>query len=256
MDLKEDSILGEKIHSYWYYVSKGRAIRTLLGHDFSVDEILDVGAGSGIFFKQLIDHGVCKKSICIDPVYEQEKEEVYNCKIIQFVRSIGEATQKLVLLMNVLEYVLNDVELLKKYTGTMPKGGKALITAPAFQFIWSEHDVFLEHYRRYTIGQIEKVIDKANLVSIKGHYFFAVKFPVITATRLFKNILIDYKKIRNKSDLKIYPVWLNKILILICDMECILLYPFNRFFGLSVIVLCEKNSKYRKYNDLQQKTCR
>jgi 2-polyprenyl-3-methyl-5-hydroxy-6-metoxy-1,4-benzoquinol methylase len=66
MDLKEEEILGEKIFEHWYYVSKGRAMLDFLGKGTAVKEILDVGAGSGIFSKQLLDKGVCSSAVCLD----------------------------------------------------------------------------------------------------------------------------------------------------------------------------------------------
>ena len=41
MDLKEEAILGSSSASHWYYVSKGRALRSFLG-DFKSPEVLDV----------------------------------------------------------------------------------------------------------------------------------------------------------------------------------------------------------------------
>lgn len=240
MDLKEEDILGDKIHSHWYYISKGRAVRALLGCNISVDEILDVGAGSGVFSRQFIDHNICQNSVCVDPGYVEEREEIYNNKSIRFVRSIDQPTQNLILMMDVLEHVPDDVALLKKYTKTMSKGGKVLITVPAFQFVWSGHDVFLEHYRRYTIKRLEKVVLEAGLTPVKSRYFFATKFPIVAAIRLFKNYLLNHGRIVGKSELRLYPEWFNKTLIFVHDVERILIYPFNRIFGLSVIMICEK----------------
>ena len=51
MDLKEEAILGEQIHNHWYYVAKGKAMRSFLGNS-TIETLLDVGADSAIFFKQ------------------------------------------------------------------------------------------------------------------------------------------------------------------------------------------------------------
>ncbi len=144
MDLKEEDILGDKIHSHWYYVAKGRAMRAFLG-DVKADEVLDVGAGSGIFSRQLLDHDISKSAVCVDPNYAKEYTDDQNGKSVQFVKSVEKTTQDLVLMMDVLEHVPDDVALLKDYADTMDIGGEVLITVPAFQFMWSGHDVFLEH---------------------------------------------------------------------------------------------------------------
>lgn len=239
MDLKEEDILGDKIYSHWYYIAKGKAMREFLG-DLKVDEVLDVGAGSGIFSRQLLDHNMVNRAVCVDPNYEFEKQEDQNGKPINFVKSIDSTTQNLVLMMDVLEHVPDDVALLKEYADTMPVGGKVLITVPAFQFMWSGHDVFLEHYRRYTIEMMESTIKGAGLTPTKSRYFFGSLFPVVAAIRLTKKVLFEKGKLEGKSELKLYPDWLNQSLIGVHDLERISLFKFNKLFGLSVFCLCEK----------------
>ncbi len=235
MDLKEEEILGDKINEHWYYVSKGRAMRDFI-KGVKVDEILDVGAGSGIFSRQLLDNDICQSALCVDPNYVKETEELHNSKKIKFVKSIDKTTQNLILMMDVLEHVEDDVALIRQYSDSMPKGAQILITVPVFQFMWSGHDVFLEHFRRYTIKQIEKAVTDAGLKVVKSRYFFASLFPIIAALRIFKN----KSKIKPKSELKIYPDAMNKALITIHDIERKTLFSFNKSFGLSVFCLCVK----------------
>tara|TARA_B100001989_G_C24550023_1_gene473748 strand:+ start:4371 stop:5096 length:726 start_codon:yes stop_codon:yes gene_type:complete len=239
MDLKEEDILGDKIHDHWYYVSKGKAMREFLGN-LKVDEVLDVGAGSGIFSRQLLDHNMAGSAVCVDPNYEAESEEDQNGKSIKFVKSIDKTTQDLILMMDVLEHVPDDVALLKEYADTMDVGGKVLITVPAFQFMWSGHDVFLEHYRRYTIEMMENTIKGAGLKPIKSRYFFGSLFPVVAAIRLTKKMLFEKGKIEGKSELKLYPDWMNQSLIAVHDLERLSIFKMNKLFGLSVFCLCEK----------------
>lgn len=239
MDLKEEDILGDKITEHWYYVAKGRAMRQFLGN-VRVPEVLDVGAGSGIFSRQLLDHNICESAVCVDPNYPKEWEEHQNGKPIKFVKSIDRTTQKLVLMMDVLEHVEDDVGLLKMYADTMPADGRVLITVPAFQFMWSGHDVFLEHYRRYTIPMMEEVIRKASLQPLRSRYFFGSLFSAVAAIRIPRRILFEKGCIEGKSELKLYPNWLNKTLIGIHDIERETLFHVNKFFGLSVFALCGK----------------
>lgn len=234
MDLKEEDILGSAITGHWYYVAKGRAMRQLLG-SFRADEVLDVGAGSGVFSRQLLDAGVCRSAVCVDPFYAAERNETHNGKPLHFVRAVDKVQQNLILMMDVLEHVDNDIALLSDYAGKMPVGGRILITVPAFQFLWSGHDIFLEHRRRYTAMQLEKVVENSGLKTLKTRYFFGALFPLIAAIRLAKP-----KATAPRSDLKLYPERLNNALIAIHDLERALLFPFNRLAGLSVFCLCEK----------------
>ena len=240
MDLKEEGILGHRIHGHWYYISKGRAMRQFLG-DIKIPEVLDVGAGSGIFSRQLLDDGICDRAVCLDPYYLEEKTELHNGKQICFVKTSERTSQQLILMMDVLEHVADDLALLKEYVDTMDAGGHALITVPAFSFMWSGHDVFLEHYRRYTIKTIESVVKQAGMDTVKSRYFLGSLFPAVAALRLSKKILFNGRALRAKSELRRYPDWLNHTLIAIHDIERRTFFNFNKLFGLSVFCLCRKN---------------
>ena len=240
MDLKEEEVLGDKIHNHWYYISKGRAMRQLLG-DIKIPEVLDVGAGSGIFSRQLLDVGLCERAVCLDPNYPEEKSEIHNGKQISFVKTYKGTSQRLVLMMDVLEHVPDDLALLTKYVDSIAPGGHSLITVPAFQFLWSGHDVFLEHYRRYTIEMIEAVVKKAGMTPVKSRYFFGSLFPAMAAIRLSKKVFFNRGALEAQSELKFYPDWLNQALIIVHDIERRTLFGFNKLFGLSVFCLCCKN---------------
>jgi SAM-dependent methyltransferase len=239
MDVKEENILGPAIKGHWYYVSKGRALRTMLGND-SVEEVLDVGAGSGVFTRQLLEFGLARRGVCVDPGYEAERVETHNGCKISFVRRVDEVPQKLILMMDVLEHVDDDVGLLREYSDRMPAGGRLLISVPAFQFLWSGHDVFLEHRRRYTLSHIEKVIQQAGLRVLKGRYFFGALFPLVAAIRFRDRLLLKGGKTEAKSQLKPASPFINKTLIAIHDVERVSLFPINRMIGLTAFCLADR----------------
>lgn len=239
MDLKEEDILGKEIHDHWYYVAKGRAMREFIG-DIQFLEVLDVGAGSGIFSKQLIDSGVCDTAVCVDPNYAEERTENYHGKQIRFIKTVEKGTQDLVLMMDVLEHIPNDLALLKTYVDRLEVGTYIFITVPAFQFLWSGHDIFLEHYRRYTIEMLQTVVEKAGIIPLKSRYFFGSLFPLIAAIRLIKKALSNRGVLTAQSDLSLYPNWLNNILITIHDIERFSFFRFNKVFGLSIFFLGRK----------------
>lgn len=233
MDLKEEQILGDSIYGHWYYVSKGRALCAFLG-GIRANEVLDVGAGSGIFSKTLLDSGIVKGAICVDPYYKEDRSVGHNGKPITFLRGVKSVPQNLVLMMDVLEHVDDDAALLKQYLPQ--KGGYVLITVPAFRFLWSGHDVFLEHKRRYTAAGIEDAARRAGLEVVKTRYFFGLLFPAIAAIRTLKRA----RHAPAKSDLKPCPAWLNRALIFIHDFERKTLFPLNKLAGLSVFCLCRR----------------
>jgi SAM-dependent methyltransferase len=237
MDLKETQILGENISEHWYYRSKAKAMASLLGKQ-SVLNILDVGAGSGFFSRYLLANTSAHTACCVDISYPQDSDDQEEGKPIAFRKSIAQSNADLVLLMDVLEHVKDDVGLLSSYVDKVPSGTRFLISVPAFEFLWSDHDVFLEHERRYRLEQVEQVAKSAGLKIEKAGYYFAAIFPIVAAIRLGLQKLKSRKN-TVQSDLSPEHPLVNQILSTVCSLELPLI-GFNRVAGLTVFCLASK----------------
>lgn len=237
MDLKEADILGEYIPEHWYYRTKSAAMKKLVA-DLGTVSILDVGAGSAFFSRALLECTAATEAWCVDISYTAEHEDQCNGKPIHFRRSVGRLECDLVLLMDVLEHVADDVGLLAEYVAKVPSGAHFLISVPAFQFLWSQHDVFLEHHRRYRLPQIESVARRAGLEVLKGSYFFGAVFPIAATLRLLER----HRGTRDHqpaSQLKRHSRMVNATLAGLSTLELPLL-PFNRCAGLTAFCLARK----------------
>ncbi|MEL7490504.1 MAG: methyltransferase domain-containing protein [Pseudomonadota bacterium] len=240
MDLKEEAAISGDPSHHWYYISKGRAIKSLLDGQ-RADAMLDVGAGSGVFSRMLLQEGVCNRATCVDPNYSNAWLEQTNDVPIGFTRSVGAVDASLVLMIDVVEHVDDDKGLIREYAKKADIGTRFLISAPAFQFLWSSHDTFLEHRRRYTEGDLEATVRAAGLQPLKSRYFFGLLFPAAVALRAMDRALKG-KGEASRSALKTAPDWLNKTLVAIHDVERIALLPFNRIAGVTVFCLAEKRT--------------
>lgn len=235
MDLKETDILGSGIDQHWYYCSKAAATTHLLG-DARFDKILDVGAGSGFFTHHLLTHTPATEAWCVDISYGADSDATTAGKPVHYRRSIESLDADLVLLMDVLEHVDNDVGLLKTYVEKVPSGSRFLMTVPAFQFLWSGHDDFLEHKRRYTLSQLETLAKDAGLTVQQGAYYFALVFPIAATLRLLSKAAQPSPA---RSQLKRHHPLVNRLLKTLCRIEL----PFmgaNRLAGLTVFCLAQK----------------
>ncbi len=229
MDLKEEQVLGEAIHQHWYYLAKARLLAASVGQ---VGTVLDVGAGSGFFSRWLLRNGHAQKAICVDPFYEAERDEEEAGKPIQFRRSIAACEADLLLMMDVLEHVDDDRALLGQYLPQLRPGGRCFITVPAFQFLWSAHDEFLEHKRRYTLAQAERLAHAAGAEAVRGHYYYGAVFPIAAGVRLLRR-----GRPAEGSDLQKHSPPVNAILSGMCGIEQLVM-RWNRLAGLSVALTC------------------
>jgi SAM-dependent methyltransferase len=236
MDIKETDILGDSIWNHFYYCHKAAMTKSLLGN-INGQKILDVGAGSGFFSKYLLRYTGAASAVCVDVGYEKEYGSKLDGKQIQFVKSVEKSDADIVLMMDVCEHIEDDLIFLHSYQEKVKIGTKFLITVPAFQFLWSGHDVYLEHYRRYTLRQLETVVRKAGLTPVKGCYLFANIFPLACV----KRYLFPHKN-EPKSDLQKYSPFVNSILSAVCCIEN-LYFRYNHLAGLTVCIVAESGIK-------------
>jgi trans-aconitate methyltransferase len=199
--------------------------------------ILDVGAGSGYFSRELLSHTSAREAWCVDTSYATDSDRHEAGKTIHFRRAVSAVDADLVLLMDVLEHVDDDVTLLKDYVAKVPRGSHFLVSVPAFGFLWSGHDVFLEHKRRYTLRQTESVIRSAGLNVMRSSYYFGAVFPIAAALRIARR---RNDRSPPQSQLRRHHPIINAALRFLCELEL----PFmrwNRTAGLTVFCLAEKN---------------
>lgn len=240
MDLREESAVDLDPEAHWYYRSKGRAIRQFLGA-YSAQAVLDVGAGSGIFVRQLIKNGRCRRATCIDPNYAEDHSEQVAGGRIEFLRGGGYGGEDCVLFVDVLEHVRDDVGLLRQYTADLKPGAVALITVPAFPFLWSGHDEFLKHERRYSLSQLERCVRQAELSIEKSRFFFATIFPLAAAARLADRHPLRRVSKEPQSSLRPHGRLVNATLTGLLDLERVTLFRCNRLLGLTIFCLARRD---------------
>ena len=135
--------------------------------------ILDVGCGAGLFFDALARFGHVE-GIESDAASAQ-RNEAWRSRI-----AIGEldasytpaAPFDLILMLDVLEHVPRAETLVERAAAILKPSGRILITVPAFDWLWTAHDDMNHHLKRYTAGELRKMIRDAGLVAIDTHYMF------------------------------------------------------------------------------------
>lgn len=228
MDVKEEQLLGGAVGEHWYYRSKQLALDSLLRR-VPYSTVLDIGAGSAVFSKHLLTNGAAS-AVCVDPAYPSERQESYCGKPIRYVRDVEPCGADLVLLMDVLEHVDDDVGLIRSSMDGAAPGAFAVISVPAFPSLFSAHDRFLEHKRRYRMHSLEDVVRSAGLNVVTARYFFAMILPVVATLRLLE------RRGPAKSSLVPHPRPVNDFMTLAHRAE-LPFFRFNRMGGLSVFCL-------------------
>ena len=229
MDLRELENVNPWGH--WYYLAKAEAILRLLpSNRTSFKEVTDVGAGSTFFSQYLSKYIPAGNFICVDPNYSKPSQTI-SSQIIM-LQQFDSRHSDLFLFMDVLEHVEDDLALLLEYVEEAKAGAKVVITVPAFMSLWSTHDVYLGHFRRYRKSDLEKLVTSAGLEIETSHYLFSSLLPVVYFLRR-----LGYRK-NSGSNMTELPRSINSILLRIHQFEH--RYIRNPFFGLSVVLVAKK----------------
>jgi SAM-dependent methyltransferase len=263
-DLKESSLFHslEEQKRHWYYHHKTRFIRNLLdrhllslvsdqGRDTSVEvrplRCMDIGAGNGIISRSL---GSCigGKSVTwdlIDSAYSPRilGQDPIDPSIVLYAEIPEGAAYNVIIAIDVVEHIENDAAFVDQLARHLASDGLIVICVPAFQFLWSAHDVFLEHYRRYRRRDLVHIMRKTGLLVADSCYLYVLLFPLICLIRLLGHIKHDRmnrKQAASGSDLKVYPEFVNHLLRGVMGVELKLLHLFpwlGRSFGVSCVAV-------------------
>lgn len=139
----------------------------------------------------------------------------------------------LITALDVIEHIDRDVDSLKAIRALLTPSGKAVITLPAYMFLWTNFDELNEHKRRYTLGELEEKLSQAGFTIEMISYFNTLLFPVVYIVRMFNRILHR----SGASDVEMPSSIVNAVLRAIFDFERTLLKHVRLPFGVSILAI-------------------
>lgn len=95
----------------------------------------------------------------------------------------------LVCLFDVLEHIEEHVAALQAVGTLLAAAGQAIVTVPAYRWLWGAHDEFLHHRRRYSARELRATISAAGLRVAQLSYFNTMLFPLAAAMRIKDRLL-------------------------------------------------------------------
>lgn len=236
MDLKELEN-GVNPHTHWYYQSKKlpllRAAKRALtaGHALT---IVDVGSGSGFFALELEKEFGPRiaKIYLVDTGYSAEELAATQGQKIEKVHHLPARIEHgLVILMDVLEHVADDLQMLQAVKAAcVGESNRFFITVPAFRSLWSGHDVYLGHYRRYRISGLRGVLEQAGFRQVRNYYLYGGLFPLVWGLRQLNNL----RNAAATSNMRPLPRLLNALLLGFNALE-MRVARVNKLFGVSCV---------------------
>lgn len=231
--------LGE---NHWWFVGTRDILFSSVYRDYLHSKpILDVGCGSGLMMKRFASVG---------PVFgiDGNSGALTHCRSIGLTRlcqadagmlPFGSDAFELVVAADLLEHCEHDEAVLGELHRVTMRGGRVLASVPAYERLWSAHDVALHHKRRYSKRELLRKARAAGFAVERVSYFNTLLFPLVAAARLTLGKLRrnpSKYRIRYYENLKL----LNRVLLGVMRAERRLLDRHDLPFGLSILMIASK----------------
>lgn len=202
---------------------------------------IDLGCGSGFTAVWLSELGYPTLGIDAHNGFEKFVTEKRGFGFLQgnLLAVEPKAEFDFLLLLDTLEHIVDDVGFLEHAAKALKPGGIAIITVPAFSWLWSPADERAGHHRRYrkTDFKCYEAPQFSQLQIRFSAYFFFTTLPLFLMHRLFGRILH-----RSLSD-DIAPVksqLVNSLIKALLKLDLFLLKRTPPPLGSSLFVVLEK----------------
>src|SRR6201996_3921977 len=166
MEAAELRTLAEVEDTHWWYKERRSLLARELRRLPAPGLALDIGAAGGGNTRGLRAHGWRPVALEYAPTAAAFARERGIDVIRGDARELPMRTGSLDLVtaFDVLEHIEEDYLAAAEITRVLRPGGTALIAVPADMALWSEHDVAVNHVRRYTRETLRTVVTKGGLV--------------------------------------------------------------------------------------------
>jgi SAM-dependent methyltransferase len=172
-----------------------------------------------------------------------------NCRLKAESVSVGDAQDlplkdqcvDVVMILDCLEHVDDDGRVLDECRRVLRKGGRLLITVPAFTFLWTTFDKHSYHKRRYDRRGLLITLREKQFTIHKVSHYLSYLFPVLLLVSTFERLGLrkEDREAGWRNRLKLPPKILNELLTLMGKLEARLLRWVNIPFGSTLVVICE-----------------
>ena len=173
---------------WWYRARRALVAEMLAGRLAPGARVIDVGCGTGDNLAALDDVagrtavGVELSAYAVRhaprSVAGDGRVGVSRAEHLPFAT----ASADLVTSMDVIEH-LDDAAALAEYRRVVRPGGLVLLTVPAYPWLWSHHDDWAAHLRRYTRRTLVDAVTAAGLRPVRTTYFNSFLVPPAAVMR-------------------------------------------------------------------------
>ena len=192
MDLVERKDTSSKRHPW--EVARAEFFLRLLAEDGILETArawLDVGSGDAWLAGQLLRLLPPASTVtCWDVNYALEDlASVNSSEGITLVADRPEVRFDRILMLDVIEHVEDDAGFIASTVGDLLAGGGiVLVSVPAYQGLFSSHDVELRHCRRYSPAGCRRLLERSGLDVLRDGGLFLSLLPIRAGQMLLERV--------------------------------------------------------------------
>lgn len=236
MDRVEVQAMLEQEDRHWWYRGRRRIVCDELAQlpTGPTMRVLDAGCGSGRLLDELRGYGhVTGLDLNPDSVEiarSRGHEDVVQGPVEQLPWE--DETFDLVISLDMVEHTADDRVTLRELRRVTRQGGLFLMTVPALRALWSSHDVFNNHHRRYDRKMMRALAAETGWRIERMTYFNSLLLPPAAAVRLLQrmrhrellanghsDVTNETEHGKHSSDVELTPPWMSPLFELPLKLE-------------------------------------
>jgi len=185
-------------------------------------DVLEVGGGIGSTFRIACNNKVInwtavepdeKLANCFQASIQEDSATVKPKVVVGTISSISaKPSFDCIIYIDVLEHIKNDYEEMRLACERLRIGGKLIVLSPAHQWLFTEFDLAIGHFRRYTTSSLDDVavrlplnkvalfyLDSAGLLlSLANKLLLKQRMPSLSQIRIWDKAIVPISRILDR----------------------------------------------------------
>lgn len=228
--------LAELEDTYWWHVAKRQLITSLLAKFAPPPGLLvegGIGSSRNLLEFSKLGYDVTGFDVMPEAVELGQQKGLLRVAVHDLEQPwpVEDESLRAIVLLDVIEHVEHPVTVLSHVKRALRPDGAVIVTVPAYQWLFSDWDRLLGHYRRYSPSLLKEQASAAGLKLAWRTHWNSFTFPAAVATRCWERMFSS----RRTADFPRVTPQLNNLLLGAARLERRLLLTVGVPFGLSVV---------------------